>query len=70
MAGSYPQGGSGGGAGYDISASSSATSGSKQTVANEQSFEVGTLNFGNSKSNNMLLIGAVALVAVVLLMKK
>lgn len=60
---------SGGGA-YDISASTSATSGAKQTSANEQSFEIGRLTFGNSSKNTMFLYGAIALVAVVFLFKK
>ena len=64
---SQPQGQQGGGAGYDISASSSAASASRQTVANDIDFEVGRLTFGAKQDNTMLyIIGGVAVLFALL----
>ncbi len=59
----------GGGAGYDISASSTATSGSKQTVAGENRFSVGALTFGTKQNNTPLYIIGGLIVAAFLFKK-
>lgn len=57
----------GGGAGYDISASSSAASASRQTVANQITNETGRLTFGTRDDNKLLYIVGGVVAAFVLL---
>jgi len=56
-----------GGAGYDISASTSAASAARQTVANRNDFSFGNLSFGTKQDNTMMYILGGAVVLFVLL---